>query len=110
MTFPRQLREAGYETAFIGKWHMGLDDSRRPGFDTWISSGQDPRVLGRNFDSTVWSAYTDGTLSGVAFDRYAISGRTVLRKQTKKLGEHFSGPPEPDRKVVGLRSTIGETR
>lgn len=36
-TFPRQLREAGYETAFIGKWHMGLDDSRRPGFDTWIS-------------------------------------------------------------------------
>lgn len=37
MTFPRQLREAGYETAFIGKWHMGLDDSRRPGFDRWFS-------------------------------------------------------------------------
>lgn len=37
MTFPRQLREAGYETAYIGKWHMGLDDSRRPGYDTWIS-------------------------------------------------------------------------
>jgi N-acetylglucosamine-6-sulfatase len=37
MTFPRRLRESGYETAFIGKWHMGLDDSRRPGFDHWIS-------------------------------------------------------------------------
>lgn len=37
MTFPRRLREAGYETAFIGKWHMGLDDTRRPGFDYWIS-------------------------------------------------------------------------
>ena len=37
VTWPRQLREAGYETAFIGKWHMGLDDSRRPGFDRWIS-------------------------------------------------------------------------
>ena len=37
MTFPRRLREEGYETAFIGKWHMGLDDSRRPGFDHWIS-------------------------------------------------------------------------
>jgi len=37
MTWPRQLRESGYETAFIGKWHMGLDDSRRPGFDRWFS-------------------------------------------------------------------------
>lgn len=37
MTWPRQLREAGYETAFIGKWHMGLDDSRRPGYDRWFS-------------------------------------------------------------------------
>jgi N-acetylglucosamine-6-sulfatase len=37
LTWPRQLREAGYETAFIGKWHMGLDDSRRPGFDYWVS-------------------------------------------------------------------------
>lgn len=37
VTFPRQLREQGYETAFVGKWHMGLDDSRRPGFDSWIS-------------------------------------------------------------------------
>src|SRR4051812_23814193 len=36
-TFPRMLREAGYETGFVGKWHMGLDDSRRPGFDTWVS-------------------------------------------------------------------------
>lgn len=37
MTWPRHLRENGYETAFIGKWHMGLDDSRRPGFDRWVS-------------------------------------------------------------------------
>ena len=37
LTWPRQLREAGYQTAFIGKWHMGLDDSRRPGFDRWFS-------------------------------------------------------------------------
>ncbi len=37
VTFPYVLRRAGYETGFIGKWHMGDDDTRRPGFDHWIS-------------------------------------------------------------------------
>lgn len=36
-TFPKTLNANGYETAFIGKWHMGNDDSMRPGFDTWVS-------------------------------------------------------------------------
>jgi N-acetylglucosamine-6-sulfatase len=36
-TFARRLHDAGYETAYIGKWHMGNDDSRRPGFDYWVS-------------------------------------------------------------------------
>ncbi len=45
-TFPRILHDAGYATAYIGKWHMGIDDSPRPGFDYWLSiQGQ-----GRYFD------------------------------------------------------------
>lgn len=36
--FPEYLQRSGYETAFIGKWHMGgEDDSPRPGFDYWLS-------------------------------------------------------------------------
>lgn len=38
ITFPQLLKKANYETAFIGKWHMGgTSDAPRPGFDHWVS-------------------------------------------------------------------------
>jgi N-acetylglucosamine-6-sulfatase len=37
-TFPAELQKAGYNTGFVGKWHMGgASDEQRPGFDHWIS-------------------------------------------------------------------------
>ncbi len=34
-TFPQAMQAAGYETGFLGKWHMGNDPTPRPGFDYW---------------------------------------------------------------------------
>lgn len=31
------LQALGYETAHVGKWHMGNDGAPRPGYDHWIS-------------------------------------------------------------------------
>jgi len=48
--FPQYLRAAGYDTAFIGKWHMGgSSDAPRPGFDRWVSfRGQGSYLPSRN--------------------------------------------------------------
>ena len=35
--FPLELQKAGYRTGFFGKWHMGNDDSPRPGFNHWVA-------------------------------------------------------------------------
>jgi N-acetylglucosamine-6-sulfatase len=36
-TFAGPLAAAGYRTGFFGKWHMGNDDTRRPGWSHWVA-------------------------------------------------------------------------
>ena len=39
------LQRLGYETAHIGKWHMGNDGKPRPGYDTWVSYDGHGRLM-----------------------------------------------------------------
>jgi arylsulfatase A-like enzyme len=59
-----QLKALGYETAHIGKWHMGNDASPRPGYDTWISfKGQ-----GMITDPVFWEGGGEHALKGYVTD------------------------------------------
>jgi arylsulfatase A-like enzyme len=71
-TVPRTLQANGYETAFIGKWHMGVDDTPRPGFDHWVGfAGQgtyfDP-VLNIDGERVKRQGFTTDLLTQYAVD------------------------------------------
>ena len=57
-TVTGHLRAAGYQTAHVGKWHMGDDPRPRPGYDHWVSFP----AQGRLIDPQLWE---DGGLRTV---------------------------------------------
>ncbi len=73
--FTRHLKRAGYQTAFIGKWHMGSDsDTPQPDFDHWVSfRGQgtylpNPNGLNVNGKRVPQKGYITDELTDYALD------------------------------------------
>jgi N-acetylglucosamine-6-sulfatase len=107
-TFYTHLRDGGYETAMIGKLHMGLDDSPRPGFDHWaVFKGQ-----GRYIDCPLNINGTETPIKGYVTD--VLTDKTVEFIRKDHGGKPFAlwlghkavhGPYRPADRHKDLYST-----
>lgn len=73
-SFPRQLHDAGYATAYIGKWHMGEEnDAPRPGFDYFVTHKGQGKYFDTEFnlngrERKVLPGYYTSVVTGLALD------------------------------------------
>ncbi len=102
-----ELQRLGYETAHIGKWHMGNDGKPRPGYDYWISfdgHGQltDPRLNehGRYVQHT---GYITDILNGMAAE---FVGRRHDRPWSLFLA-HKAVHPDAEQAADGTLAVTG---
>ncbi len=75
--FPKYLQDVGYETAFIGKWHMGGEiDHPQPGFDHWVAFKGQGVYFADPADSKVKGRY----VPQVSRDGLNVNGERVPQK------------------------------
>ncbi len=71
-TFAAPIREAGYATAYLGKWHMGRDNTPRPDWEHWIGAAgnvkHDDPTLNFNGEDRLVKGYLTDLLTDYAID------------------------------------------
>lgn len=93
-TYASLLREAGYKTAYIGKWHMGSQKGQRPGFDYSASFIGQGKYMDCPFEINGKTTATSGWVDDVSTD-YAIQFMKENRDAPFSLTVGFKSCHQP---------------
>jgi len=94
VTHATVLRQAGYATGYVGKWHMGQGGGPRPGFDYSASYRGQGSYLDAVFEVEGKDVTTSGWVDDVATD-YALDFIRKSRSQPFSLVIGYKTPHRP---------------
>ncbi|MEP4077348.1 sulfatase [Haloferula sp.] len=94
VTWASLLREKGYRTGYVGKWHMGNQSGHRPGFDHSASFDGQGKYGNQTFLVDGTSTPTKGWVDDVATD-FAIEFIRENKEKPFALQLSFKSPHGP---------------
>ncbi len=113
-SYPKRLREAGYQTAYFGKWHMGETNAApRAGFDFWMSHAGQGRYFDNEWNINGRRQLIPGYYTAVVTD-HAVEW--LRRRQSQPfllvLGQKapHGGPIEPEPKYAHALDALPVTK
>ncbi len=77
--FPQLLHRAGYQTGYVGKFHLGEEEKPKSGFDLWASFP----FVGAYFDQPLWVNGKRQSEKGYIDDNLAEFAAATLRRWAK---------------------------